>query len=108
MVSWFNPILLVKLLLNVIIADIFGQYADRRLVQAALDDETREQKRERASIVGDLEADDEGAIWFDYVSDSGDGFDSKLNRVSSRTAPPNYRWAGKAVAAGKGTFYGWR
>jgi hypothetical protein len=40
MVSWFNPVQLIKLLLNVVIADIFGQYADRRLIQAALDHET--------------------------------------------------------------------
>src|SRR5882672_7992316 len=76
MVSWFNPVLLVKLLLNVVIADIFGQYADRRLIQAALDDETQDDKRKRASIIDDLAVDDEGTIWFDYVSDSGDGFDS--------------------------------
>ena len=76
MVSWFNPILLIKLLLNVVIADVFGQYADRRLIQAALDDETPKQRRERASLVDDLVPDSEGAVWFDFVADSGDGFDS--------------------------------
>jgi hypothetical protein len=76
MVSWFNPILLIKLLLNVVIADIFGQYADRRLIQAALDDETPKQRRERASLVDELVPDSEGAVWFDFVADSGDGFDS--------------------------------
>src|SRR5947208_616046 len=34
MAHWFNPILLGKLLLNVIISQTFGQYADRRLMVA--------------------------------------------------------------------------
>ena len=31
MTGWFNPKLLGKLLLNVVVSDLFGQYADRRL-----------------------------------------------------------------------------
>jgi hypothetical protein len=37
MTGWFKPVLLSKLLLSVIISETFGQYADRRLVHAALD-----------------------------------------------------------------------
>ena len=37
MAHWFNPVLLFKLLVNVILSSIFGSYADRRLVIAALD-----------------------------------------------------------------------
>jgi len=37
MVRWFNPILLIKLLNNVVTSAMFGQYADRRLMIAALD-----------------------------------------------------------------------
>jgi len=37
MARWFNPILLLKLLRNVIVSTMFGQYADRRLIVAALD-----------------------------------------------------------------------
>src|SRR5262245_22005352 len=37
MTGWFAPVLLAKLLLKVIISDVFGQYADRRLISAALD-----------------------------------------------------------------------
>ncbi|MGB3022843.1 MAG: hypothetical protein WBD76_00465 [Methyloceanibacter sp.] len=39
MTSWFNPLLLLKLLKPVIISQIFGEYADRRLIHAALDPE---------------------------------------------------------------------
>jgi hypothetical protein len=34
MVHWFNPILLYKLLNNVVTSAMFGQYADRRLIIA--------------------------------------------------------------------------
>ena len=107
MVSWFNPVLLVKLLLNVVIADIFGQYADRRLIQAALDDETQDEKRKRASIIDDLVADDDGAIWFDYVSDSGDGFDSTYS-VAYLLAQPHLTVDGleKPLPRGKALFMG--
>jgi hypothetical protein len=44
MVSWFKPSLLIQLLKRVVIADVFGQYADRRLIHAALDDESAEQQ----------------------------------------------------------------
>ena len=37
MAGWFEPGLLVKLLWRVIVSDLFGQYADRRLILAALD-----------------------------------------------------------------------
>ena|ERR1700704_3074549 len=37
MVRWFDPVLLLKLLNNVVLSSIFGQYADRRLIIAALD-----------------------------------------------------------------------
>ena len=36
MAHWFNPVLISKLLWKVIVSDVFGQYADRRLMVAAL------------------------------------------------------------------------
>ena len=44
MTRWFEPILLCKLLLRVIISDVFGQYADRRLISAALEQIPIEQR----------------------------------------------------------------
>jgi hypothetical protein len=37
MTGWFGPLLLLKLLGRVVVSDMFGQYADRRLILAALD-----------------------------------------------------------------------
>ena len=75
MTPWFDPILLFKLLGRVITADVFGQYADRRLIEAALDtDEPDFAKRD--DISGSMVKDRDQAVWIDFVADLGDGFNS--------------------------------
>lgn len=76
MAHWFSPILLAKLLLRVIVADVFGQYADRRLIEAALDTVPEKDLATRADISGVLVPDNDGAVWIDFVADLGDGFDA--------------------------------
>mgnify|MGYP001047801923 CR=1 FL=1 len=77
MAHWFGPFLLLKLLVNVITSAMFGKYADRRLIVAALDKQTPEEHYRRATCLKDtLKRDAEGAIWIDWVADLGDGFDS--------------------------------
>lgn len=77
MVHWFNPVLLIKLLNNVVTSAMFGQYADRRLIVAALDtvDAKVHEKRARSMRDENILPQD-GPIWFDFVADLGDGFDS--------------------------------
>ena len=74
MTRWFNPLLLARLLLKVVVSDMFGQYADRRLMVAALDAVPEEELFERTRL--DLPRDAEGNLWVDYVADLGDGFDA--------------------------------
>ena len=74
MTRWFHPLLLSKLLLRVIVSDMFGQYADRRLVMAALDRVPNKELYERTQLK--LPTDADGNLWVDYVADLGDGFDS--------------------------------
>jgi hypothetical protein len=76
MTGWFRPALLSKLLLRVIVSDLFGQYADRRLIQAALDSVDATELCKRADLTEYMIADASGAVWFDYVADLGDGFDA--------------------------------
>jgi hypothetical protein len=84
MTRWFRPGLLAKLLWRVIVSELFGQYADRRLIVAALDtvsdDELVERAQQFAPGGGNedctLTPDADGAIWIDYVADLGDGFDA--------------------------------
>lgn len=77
MAHWFNPVLLLKLLNNVVLSSIFGQYADRRLMIAALDTVSPDEHVKRAEAVrANFVPDNEGAVWIDWVADLGDGFDS--------------------------------
>src|SRR6185437_6333869 len=85
MTAWFNPGLLAKLLWRVVVSDLFGQYADRRLIVAALDFAKDDDLENRAKQfmpgkdnkeVWTLNPDAEGAVWIDFVADLGDGFDA--------------------------------
>jgi hypothetical protein len=125
MTSWFRPDLLAKLLWRVIVSEMFGQYADRRLIVAALDPISEKDllQRARQFVPGaalDKEADrpptlfeedDQHAVWIDFVADLGDGFDatfaiaSLLTRSNGQTtawpsAPSRALWLRKAVNAG--------
>lgn len=85
MTPWFSPGLLAKLLWRVVVSDLFGQYADRRLVVAALDTVPDSELVARAkkfvpgndnAEVWSFDPDSEGAVWIDFVADLGDGFDA--------------------------------
>jgi hypothetical protein len=77
MVHWFNPWLLFRLLNNIATSSMFGKYADRRLIVAALDTVLPTDHIARAtSIKEEFRPDANGAVWFDFVADLGDGFDS--------------------------------
>src|SRR5260370_14762681 len=87
MTSWFRPTLLAKLLWRVVVS---GQYADRRLIVAALDPVSKEEFLSRARQFypetpfpnesdrppTTFVPDEDGAVWIDFVADLGDGFDS--------------------------------
>lgn len=75
MVRWFDPSVLLKIIRPVFISAIFGTYADRRLIQAALDNAVPEKLVARCDVRQHLEIDGEGALWMDFVADLGDGFD---------------------------------
>jgi len=82
MVRWFNPRLLIKLGLEVVVSALFGKYADQRRMQAALDDVPPDVHVKRADLTVSycddeepvLVPDEEGAVWIDYVADLGEGF----------------------------------
>jgi hypothetical protein len=77
MAHWFDPVLLLQLLNNVVVSSMFGQYADRRLMIAALDTVPPEEHARRADeFRSRLKPDEKGGVWFDWVADLGDGFDS--------------------------------
>jgi hypothetical protein len=98
MTGWFHPLLLGKLLWRVILSDAFGEYADRRLMEAALDPAPKDEQVKRAQI-GELPRDPEGAVWVDYVSDLGDGFDATY-AIAWLLAQPELTVGGKTLPRG--------
>lgn len=79
MVRWFDPTVLLKTAKKVIDSTLFGQYADRRLVHAALDSPINHDTliddhcRGAKGLCGDKAGE---PMWVDFVADLGDGFDS--------------------------------
>ncbi|WP_163713819.1 metallophosphoesterase [Mangrovibacterium lignilyticum] len=70
MVRWFSVTQLAATGLKSVVSGLFGNFADKREMQAALDMRTGKTGKN----YHDKSNHDE--IWFDYVSDLGDGFDS--------------------------------
>jgi hypothetical protein len=67
MVDWLNPVELARTAGRVVLAGVFGSYADKREIQAALD------IRAAPSNEGYGERQE---LWFDYIADIGDGFEA--------------------------------
>jgi len=68
MVDWFSPQELVRAGLKALLSSLFGAYADKREVQAALTHD----EGESGLVVGEYA--DRDDLWIDYVADMGDGF----------------------------------
>jgi hypothetical protein len=66
MVDWSDPLELCRIAGRVLLGEVFGSYADKREVQAALDPKFKEP----------TDYSDHSTLWFDYVADVGDGFDA--------------------------------
>jgi hypothetical protein len=79
MVGWYDPRQLARTALETTLSSLFGQRADYRLIEAL---------REPAPLPHDYAEHD--AIWIDYVSDVGDGFNSTYSvaRVLARESLP--------------------
>ncbi len=67
MVGWFDFGQLFHTAIKTVVSSAFGNYADKREMQAALGQEEKE------SVFYDCSGSDE--VWVDYISDLGDGFD---------------------------------
>ena len=64
MVGWFNPAQLVRTRTKALLSGIFGAYADKREIQAVL----------QQARIHDYAREEE--IWIDYIADLGDGWNS--------------------------------
>ena len=75
MVRWFKPSLLLDTARQAVASALFGQYADRRLIQAALGGPLDDKGLQACDISKEVQ-DADGSVWVDFVADLGDGFDS--------------------------------
>ena len=69
MVGWFKPVELAKAGVQAVLSTIFGSYADKREVELVLSEAQWHDYSE------DFKNSEDG-LWFDYVADLGDGWDS--------------------------------
>jgi hypothetical protein len=74
-VRWFHPFELARAGVRALLADMFGAYADKRELQAALYPHTGEVELDYRSQPGTGERARE-ELWLDFVADIGDGFNA--------------------------------
>src|SRR5215203_1851399 len=76
MVSWFDPAQLARTGLQTVISTMFGRSADRRLLDAVV--------HPLVAACHDAESDE---LWIDYVSDTGDGWNSTYAVAHAASQP---------------------
>lgn len=82
MADWFDPVSLARTGYEVFISNIFGQHADRRLMENLADTGgLRERLYYDFSDLGDKD------FWFDYIADVGDGFNSTYTMAYHLSRP---------------------
>lgn len=92
MVRWFDPLLLVRTLLQVVVATLFGRYADRRARFAG--GEARPARH-----------DDADGLWLDWVADIGDGFDGTAT-IAGLLAQPQLPLGDETLPHGRVLVFG--
>jgi hypothetical protein len=78
-VRWYDPAVLVRAGIRDVLAAVFGEYADQRLMQAATDSvKEKNELAKRYDFNNEPEASriksPSGECWVDYIADVGDGF----------------------------------
>ncbi|WP_322752801.1 metallophosphoesterase [Frankia sp. Cas3] len=100
MTRWLSPSLLFATAVRVGISAVLGSYADKREEMAALPAAPPADLSDGAEPPGYAEAPDGGELWFDYVSDLGDGFDATY-AMASLLATPSLDLAGTTTPRGR-------
>lgn len=76
-VRWFHPFELARAGVRAVLADMFGAYADKRELQAALHPRTAQLAFKYTTLdAGELQAAPREELWVDFVADIGDGFNA--------------------------------
>lgn len=107
MVNWFDPGVLLQTGVRSLISSTFGNYADRREMESVLDKDLNDssylasipnqedqEKAQKDRYWKETQNQDE--IWVDFISDSGDGFDSTY-AVAFAAAQSNLQIEGLSI-----------
>jgi len=89
MVKWYDPLMLVQTSIRVVISTVFGQFADRREAIAAanaIEAQPFDATFDYASRSPD------GDFWFDFLADTGDGWDSTFAMAQLLTGLASEKW----------------
>ncbi|WP_245189649.1 metallophosphoesterase [Lunatimonas salinarum] len=88
MVNWYDPKQLAFTGVKTLLSSVFGNFADRREMQAALDQEAKP-----------FDYSDKEEIWFDFISDLGDGFNPTYT-LAKTLAEPSITVGGRELKRG--------
>lgn len=91
-VEWYDPKQLANTGIKAVISGIFGNFNDKREIQAAL-----YQQEDSKALDYSQESDE---IWIDYISDTGDGFDATFT-MASLLAKEEIEVEGQKIPRGK-------
>jgi len=83
MTAWYNPPQLIRIAVRVVISTIFGEFADKRETLAAMNP-IDPGKLDHAYDYSNQAA---GDFWFDYMADTGDGWNSTYAMARLVCAP---------------------
>jgi hypothetical protein len=89
MVNWYDPKQLGSTGMKTVVSSVFGNFADRREMQAALDPD-----------MGYLDYSEREDIWIDFISDLGDGFNPTYT-MAHLLAKEHLEIKGKKIKRGK-------
>ena len=88
MVRWYNVSLLAATGMKTLVSSLFGNFADKREIQAALSDKSS------------FDYSDRDTCWLDYIADLGDGFDATYT-MAHLLAKDSLTVAGERIPQGK-------
>ncbi len=86
MVNWLNPFHLAQIGIRAGISSTFGAFADRRDAEAAVRPLDPEEAL-RFFEYGKSECDSKGEFWFDYLADTGDGWNQTYTMAHLLSQP---------------------
>lgn len=92
MVRWFSPSLLAQAAMRAAVSPVLGTFADPRATQANVDGFGKAELAavaQRYDYSNPASMDENGAVWVDYLADTGDGFDFLLRHgLPGRSGDP--------------------